>query len=765
MTKACLLILAGGFAAQHSRVLLNSDLLQLAVVASFALLAGARTRTVGCLLLGATLFLQAGNHIVAERLDAKFAGDSLLVQVRVVDFPRASGASIVMRVAPISDPRLPPMSKVSWFEPPVMPSVGDVWELELRLRRPRGNSNPGVFDYEAWLFREKIHATGYVVNGARNRLLQVDSGPYVERRRHAFVRRAIVVAQDEQSAAVIAAVGVGARHLISRDQWDRYAQSGVSHLMAISGLHVGLAASTAFLVAMAILAITRAPFNHYMLAIMTGVLTAIAYTALSGFGIPACRAALMLAIGALILLRRRTVDPLNVLAVAAVLVFVGDPVAIMAPGFGLSFAAVGLLQWLARRRLSGAGSKSMASRIVDAVRQLVAMQVLLLLGLMPLTILYFQRIAFLALPANLLAVPLFSFVTVPATLLALALGELLAPVSRVALRIASRSIAWLEQLISTLLQWPGADVNVADVNGMAWLALAVPAAWALLPRDWPGRYVALVAIPFLVLQQPPRPPTGCFEAHILDVGQGLAIVLNTATTTLLYDTGVAFRGGGSMADTVVVPFLKARGIRRLDRLIVSHADTDHSGGVRAILGHASVGLTLLGEPLPHKTGPARPCRAGQSWRHDGISFEILHPAARRAHAGNNASCVLRVAAGQYSLLVTGDIEADGERELLRDRLRSAVDIVIVPHHGSATSSTPSFVRQLAPRLAIISAGHGNRWGLPKQSVVERWQQAGAAVLNTAEEGAISVQLCEHLGLRKITKDRYQRRRFWRSDAT
>jgi competence protein ComEC len=763
MIKACLLIFAGGIAAQHSRVLPGSDLVQFALVASVALLVCGRTRLVGCLLLGAALFMQAGQSIVSQQLDSRFVGDSLLTQVRVVDFPRASGASIVMRVTPVADKRLPPLSKVTWFEPPALPAIGDTWELELRLRRPRGSSNPGLFDYEAWLFRESIHATGYVVNGKRNRLLKTGSTSYVERRRRSFVERAVTVAKDPAAGAVIAAVGVGARHRISRDQWHRYAQTGVSHLMAISGLHVGLAAGTAFLLTMTALAIARAAMNHYLVAIAAGVLAAVGYTTLSGLGIPARRATLMLLVAAAMLIRRRHVDPLMAMAVAGILIFVAEPIAIMAPGFGLSFAAVALLVWLSRRRQQHRLSVAPIYRVGRFVHQTVVMQVILLAGLMPLTILYFQRIAFLAVPANLLAVPLFSLVTVPATLLALALGDASAPVGDFALRIASYTVAWLEELISMLLQWPGADITVASVTGVTWLAVVMPAAWAVLPKGWPGRHCVLIAIPFLILYKPAPPPAGCFDAHILDVGQGLSIVVQTASSAVIYDTGIAFRGGGSIAEAVVLPFLRSRGIGHVDRLIISHADVDHSGGARDILAKIPVRQTLLGEEWRNAVGTTEPCRAGQSWQSDGVSFRILYPPPASRQQGNNASCVLRVAVGQHNLLLTGDIEAAAERELLR-QLEARADVVVVPHHGSATSSTAALVKRLAPRLAIISAGYMNRWGLPKQPVVERWQQVGARVLNTANDGAISLTLCKRGGIRQLRADRDRRRRFWRPGA-
>ena len=243
--KVCLLLIIGGMAAQHSKVAPDSDLCQFTLVASFLMLTYSRTRTVGCLLLGAALFMSAGGRITDNHLDATFAGDSLLTRVRIVDFPRRSGAAVLMMVTPLDDRRLPPVARVAWFDAPASPSIGDVWELEVRLKRPRGDSNPGLFDFEAWLFRQRINATGYVVNGTRNRLLATRRANRAYLLRQDFVMAALDASGTQESGAVIAAVGVGVRQQISKEQWQRYALTGTSHLMAISGLHIGLAATAA----------------------------------------------------------------------------------------------------------------------------------------------------------------------------------------------------------------------------------------------------------------------------------------------------------------------------------------------------------------------------------------------------------------------------------------------------------------------------------------------------------------------------------------
>ncbi len=764
MIWACALVIAGGFAAQHSRLLLSSDICILLIVASVLMLFRRSTRYPGCFVFGLGWFLLAGQEIVDARLPHQYAGDSLLTDVQIIDFPRRAGNSLVMLVTPLNDPRLPPRSRVSWFEPVTEPALGDVWRLELRLKKPRGLSNPGVFDREAWLFRNEIHATGYVVNGKRNRRLASGTESAVDAFRRDFIARSTRAAPSPDIAAVLAAIGVGARHKISSEQWDRYAVSGTSHLMAISGLHIGLAASAAFLLARVLTSVFSRLDNAHLVSILVALLCACAYGVVSGLGVPAQRATLMLLVAGITVLRRRSVAVIRTVAQAAVIVFIAHPVATMAPGFHLSFAAVLLLLWLAGVRQPCSDRRTLMRRAGDRLRQLFRIQVFLLFGLMPLTVLWFQRIAPLALPVNLVAVPLFSFVTVPFTLIGLVLGDSAGFAGQAALMIAAHSIRLIETLIVRTSGLPFVNFTVVEVRGFLSLVVFLPALLALLPKGWPGRYVALLAVVALLLHPPIRPPEGCVDTHVLDVGQGLATVLQTQERTLVFDTGVSFRGGGSVAEQVIVPFLKSRGLKRIDRLIVSHSDIDHSGGVATLAGYAIIADVRAGEPLPESGLTVALCEAGQTWNDDGVRFRILHPRATSSRNGNDSSCVLLIETGQYAILLTGDIEAAAERDIVAGKAWERIDAVVVPHHGSLTSSSAAFVNAVAPRIAIVSSGFNNRWGFPKAEVVARWSAVGATIFNTASSGAVSFRLCRESGLGPTRLDRHERQRFWRDEA-
>jgi competence protein ComEC len=270
----------------------------------------------------------------------------------------------------------------------------------------------------------------------------------------------------------------------------------------------------------------------------------------------------------------------------------------------------------------------------------------------------------------------------------------------------------------------------------------------------------LLALLTLVTQKVDGPPDACVDVRMLDVGQGLAVVLRTRQRTMLYDTAAAFPGGGDMATRVVMPYLTAQGITRIDRLVVSHSDIDHAGGVAPVLAGIDVARILAGEPELLTAGAAVGCRRGQAWTWDGVAFKVLHPGADTRHGGNDASCVILVAAGDARLLLTGDIESAVEQTLLGSGGPGIVDVVFVPHHGSDTSSSIALTSAVAAEVALVSAGYRNRWGLPRPDVVRRWQDTGATVLVTAREGAIGLRLCDKAGIVHLSSNRPQRRRVW-----
>jgi competence protein ComEC len=594
MIKACLSLVAGAYALHFTSFAPVSDVILTTVLATGILLRVAGPAVVVLFAAGLVLFAWQATAVIDSRLQARYEGDSMLVKVRIVDFPRRRGRSVSFVAAPAGDRRIPRRVRLSWYEPSQKPAIGDLWQFELRLKPPRGTSNPGVFDYETWLFQQRIGATGYVVNGNRNLRLQTDATGRLSRLRKTGATRIRKVIDDDQAGAVIAAITMGARHLLTAEQWTRYARSGTSHLMAISGLHVGLVASAAYVLGLLAAALARLPGNHLRAALGVAIGAAAAYASLSGFAVPARRATLMLCLLVIVLLRAREANSFVILATAGVFVIVFDPLSTLMPGFKLSFGAVLLLLWLARRKYPLAGI-TVSGRARTVLSQLATMQLFLLLGLMPLTAVLFHRVAFVAPMVNLVAVPVFSFVTVPFALTGLILDGPLAVAGNTALQFSALSVRVIDRLIDWSLRLPYSDINTAYFAAGDAYCLVLILAWVLLPPGWPGRHVAWLAVLATAGLRVEGPPDACFDTTVLDVGQGLAVVVRSRDHTLLYDTGPAYPGGASMAMRVVLPYLSGQGIDHVDRLIVSHADIDHAGGLADLLANIVVRDLLVGE--------------------------------------------------------------------------------------------------------------------------------------------------------------------------
>lgn len=722
----------------------------------------AALRPAAAFLLGLVLMSVAARVVIEQRLPLELEGRNLSLVAVVAEFPEQRGGAVRLIVESVRPPGFPQRIRLSWHQPATLPSIGETWRLEVRLRRPRGFANPGGFDYEGWLFRNGIGATGYVVADGDN--LRVDERPrsVLTGYRRRMAERIEAALPDDDATAVLMAITIGARHGISQSGWKDYAATGTSHLMAISGLHIGLAAGFAGILTWLLLALAGVRGNLRDCAFIAAAGAAIAYALVSGFAVPARRAMLMTAIFATATVSRRRLQSGHVLALSCLLLLLLDPLASLAPGFQLSFAAVACLLASAAPlvRLPGRLPGGSLAVLFSAPARLGRMQMALLLGLFPLTVLIFDRATLVAPLANVVVLPIFNFVTVPAGLLAMLIDPLSAAGATTLLEISHESILLVLGVVSVLAELPGAGISVAQLAGPALLVALLPAMWVLLPRGWPGRHVAWLALAATLLHRPAAPPRGCVEITVLDVGQGLATVLRTAGHTLVYDTGPAFRGGGDAASLVVAPYLVGRGVRRFDTLIVSHADLDHSGGVSSLLERVPADRVLVGEWLERPDIAQERCVAGQRWHWDGITFTIRHPPPTVRFSGNDASCVLQVEIGDDRILLTGDVEARVERRLLSQKEFGRVSLVVVPHHGSRTSSSRDFVATLDADRAVVSAGYGNRWGFPKDDVVERWRTSGAEVLTTAETGAVMQRYCADGRRYPPRRHRAESRRFW-----
>ncbi|MFA7281605.1 MAG: DNA internalization-related competence protein ComEC/Rec2, partial [Sterolibacterium sp.] len=570
--------------------------------------------------------------------------------------------------------------------------AGERWQLTTRLKRPHGNLNPAGFDYEAWLLEAGIRATGYVRSVPENRRLNdfvLSPGNLIEKLREDIRERFYRILPEQPYAGVLVALAVGDQRAIDNELWQLFSRTGITHLMSISGLHVTMFASLVY--ALLNWLWRRSPVLPLMIpaqraAVVGGFIAALLYCLIAGFAVPAQRTLYMLTVVAIALWTQRTITPSRVLALALLAVLLLDPWAVLAAGFWLSFGAVGLLFYIGSGRLGALHWLGEWGRSQWAVT----------LGSLPALLLLFQQFSLVSPLANALAIPVVSFIVTPLVLAAAALpplGFLLFP--------AHQMTAWLMSFIAWLGEMPWAVWQQHAPPTWAWLTGLLGCAWLLLPRGFPARWLGLIALLPLLLVPAPRPAVGEVKLVVLDVGQGLAMHIQTAEHDLLYDTGPVYSPEANSGNRVIVPYLRALGVARLDGLVVTHQDTDHSGGAEAVLD--AVAVDWLMSSLSYEHGfsalPVRtlPCSAGQAWEWDGVRFEVLHPLADQyaapARKTNDMSCVLMVSNAFGKVLLTSDIEALSEKALLeRAAGRLRADLLIVPHHGSRTSSTPGFIQ-------------------------------------------------------------------------
>ena len=635
--------------------------------------------------------------------------------------------------------------------------AGERWRLVLRLRRPHGNLNPHGYDYEAALLERGIRATGYVRAGDGN--VRLDefvwrAGYAVERLRERIRARFERVLGDAPYAGVLVALAVGDQRAIDPGLWQTFARTGTTHLMSISGSHVTMLAGLAWVLVSWLW--RRSPRLPLLLpaqqaAAAAGFLAAFAYSLLAGFEVPAQRTLYMLGIVALALWSGRSVAGSRVLALALLVVLLLDPWAVLAAGFWLSFGAVALLFY------AGSGRIGRGHWFAEWGRAQWAVTV----GMVPALLALFQQFSLASPLANAVAIPLVGFVVTP---LALA-GSL--PLGDPLLWLSHLVMAWQMALLDWLAASPWAIWQQHAPPLWSLPLAAAGMAWLLLPRGFPARWLGLVACLPLVLVPPSRPAPGAAVVTVLDVGQGLALHVQTQTHDLLYDTGPMFSPDANSGNRIIVPYLRAVGVARLDGLVVTHADKDHSGGAESVLEAIPVAWVSSSLPYEHPLSAVpvaqHPCIDGDAWDWDGVRFEVLHPPAAQFAAPtrktNDMSCVLKVTAAGHSMLLTSDIEALSEAALRSRHARDLrADVLTVPHHGSRTSSTPAFIAAVGAQTAIFPVGYRNRFGHPKADVVARYRACGAALWRTDADGALTVTLAaDGVG---VAAERVERRRYW-----
>jgi competence protein ComEC len=628
-----------------------------------------------------------------------------------------------------------PLDKAQQLRPAKF-KAGERWKMTVRLKRPHTTYNPHGYDFEAWALAHNIRAMGSIRTKSELQKLSdfVWRPSYlIEHAREVIGNRMTKAMENKPYAGVVRALVIGEKSQISAQDWDVFLRTGVNHLMSISGLHISMLAGLAF-------SLTTCIWRHFSLLVLrlptrkaatiAGALAALLYACLAGLSVPTQRALYMLATFAVALLLSRRVPISRVLSIALVVVILLDPWAVIAPGFWLSFSAVAFIAYATVNRMK------VRHWLVEAVNT----QWSVTLGLLPLLILMFGQASIVSPIANAFAIPLISLLVVPLAIVgALLPFDFILLFSQWVLEICMQGLSWLAS--SSFATWQQGAAPIWTI-GLAILGTL----WLLLPRGFPQRWLGVVLMLPMVFVVPEKLAEGEMKVTVLDVGQGLSVVVKTATHTMVYDTGDQYNEGSDAGMKVIVPYLRSQGIKQLDALVVSHDDKDHSGGAASVLKQMPTKWLASSYLLPETTKPMPmqlSCYAGQKWVWDMVRFEVLYPMAESYEdsklSDNNKSCVIKVTSRHGTVLLTGDIEKEAEAILLqKQKYKLKSDVIIAPHHGSRTSSTEAFVKAVGAKYVVFTVGYLNRFKHPKPQVVGRYLEKSSTIYRSDYHGAIEL---------------------------
>jgi len=767
-------LLIGTLILQQFRHLPNVEAIGIIVVAFLLPWRQPACRFLAALIIGCCWSLVWASSSLDHRLAKSFESQPLRVQGRIIGLPQYHGDKLQFYLRPISMHKekdsvllveaehLPRKIKLSWFHSREKLQSGEFVDFTVKLKRPNGFMNPAGFDYETWLFANGVDAVGYVKQ--RHPIAELANskqfGDLLDSLRQSVYGKLRNSVVGFDNAGLIAALVVGERSNITTAQWRLLQNTGTNHLLAISGLHIGLVATMMFFVARRLwsrLNLTQL-LPAQRAAALAALLAALAYASLAGFSIPTQRAVIMVSVILLAQWRQRPMLPSQGLASALVLVILLNPLNVLQMGFWLSFLAVASLMYSLSARQRGLGT----------IRRWLLPQVAVFLGLSLFLLHQFGQIPVLSPLANVVAIPWVSFITVPLSLSSLpflwlspTLAHALLALSDLSLSALQHFLAWLDSA-QWLLHIPLGD------SLWPWLSAGGGLLLLLLPSGVPLRAAALCLFLPLLFQSPRHLNDGQFRVTFFDVGQGLAVLVATRSHVMVYDSGPRFGKNFDAAQAVILPMLRQMGYSKIDRLLLSHHDIDHMGASDSLLRHYTVDQVLT-TWVDSERGLVNNCKENQHWSWDQVEFTILHPpdGFSTTESDNNHSCVIRVSSAGHRLLLTGDIETKVEKALLRrygvSDLRA--DVLLVPHHGSKSSSSTAFIDSVSPNWAVASCGYRNRFGFPKPKIVERYLQRGIAFLGTSHYGALTFLFDGLAGPRLIHAERLDESRYWHRDST
>lgn len=747
------------------------------------------------LLSGLAWGVYAGHNLLSMQLDDSLVGKDLVVTGQVHGLPKQNNrllrfnlrvtSVVAVSGEPIPTENFPTKLQLSWYQyqrngamhdlPQLV--VGDQWQFRVRLKRPRGFANPAGFDYQAWLLRQGVGATGYVVESRDNQRVssevksfRLDDWINLQR----YQLQQWVIAQSTSSErGILIALLIGDSALVDKNQWARMQKTGTSHLIAISGLHVGFLAIFGFYIGLWLGKCVQLIWHRcpaLMIAWCCAIICASFYAALAGFNIPTVRTLIMLVVFYLACLWRRSINISDIFCVALASVLVLDPLAAFDMGFWLSFGAVALLlisfsgRLVAKKTIEPWSGFSAINLLVGFIRSQWVMFIGLLL---PLSLLV-SSVSLAAPIANGIAIPLITFLVVPLLLISAAIRDLFGGASDFLLFGAGWLMELLGAFLDGLLEIGGYwSSPVVAFNPALAVLIALSCCVLLLPKGvfprtlgWSGLLLGTGLNFFIV---PPDQPD--LTLTVLDVGQGTAVVVRVGEQTLVYDTGPKYTDSFDAGSGIVAPYLYAQGIHHIERLVVSHGDMDHAGGLHGLLEKTSIEQLLVGEPekLPHTilaSAEPQSCHQSSAWYWQSVRFEFLKFSQLARANANNRSCVLLISYAEHSILLPGDIETSIENQLLNaQQLPQKLHLLLGAHHGSRTSSGAGFVNKMRPEIVVYSAGYRSQHGHPHPQVRQRFQAVGSHEINTAESGAVVFEW--DLGkLQRVQEYRHTQRRYW-----
>ncbi len=695
-----------------------------------------------------------GIFLQKQWLPSSLEGRDLVIKGTISGLPSSSGALTRFQFLPreidhesqLPKKQLPKKLWLNWYRSPELLS-GQVWQLKVRLRHPRGSYSKGAFDREAWAAREGITAVGYVREGE---FISAATGFSLDSVR-LTIRGWLEQNSSPDNAAILSAILVGDKSNLSQQQWDEFNSTGTTHLMVISGLHIGMMAALGFWLVLILARTGCIPLRTVSLPVLAAIISlllAFGYALLAGFNIPVQRALVMTSVvlaGPLLGIKARP-STLYLLAMTVVLLI--EPLAATSVGFWYSFSAVGILLY---------GCCGRVREREQTVMQSIRPQIWVFFMLGPLLMQNQQTVNLLSPLINLVAIPLLGLVVLPLAFFALVAQTIFQPLSSVLLAIVEACLTGWGQVMS----WFSVNsLGLPVLSCDPWQLIFVSTSVLLLLS------VASLGLrwltPFLLLPWlfPVKsvPEFGAAKISVIDVGQGLSILIQTRSHALLYDTGAASRGRFNPASSTIIPYIAREHIGHLDLVMVSHGDEDHSGGLTALVDRYPDAAVVSGSSVNAYGGHISRCKKGIHWYWDGVNFEVLSGSEPRLKS-NDRSCVVKVTAQNgKSLLLTGDISQKKEADLLLSDLVSHSEFLLLPHHGSKHSSSGSFLDQVAAGWVLVSSGYGNRFGHPAKAALERVQNTGAEVKNTAKSGTLSFIL--GAGFEGVESYKQQHNYYW-----